>query len=178
MSVQVKFFDDAGQQLTTRRFKPGQWIAISGFVTGAAGIGEPFTHSRIEIPEIDFLWEGQTNIWGVFSLQLQLPYEPIKLTVKVTVTFTVSGQDVVLIPIAVGNVELEPLPEPPSQGTLSDDLKTALILGVVVVAAVFMSIVAVPSKVIALSIRSDIVVSYGLIRYWPGLVPEVTSWTQ
>mgnify|MGYP001559215048 CR=1 FL=1 len=105
MSLEVKFETPPGNVLSGRNFSPGQSLRIGGHVTGALGLGEPFTHIRLEITDGSFLpilLETQTNLLGDFWFDIFLPNANSKANVKLTATFTVTGQDVVIIPIAIG----------------------------------------------------------------------------
>lgn len=116
MSIAVTISDSNGNRLNTRQFARGQSIVVSGHVTGALGLGEPFTHIQVEIPEISFLWQDTTSLFGNFSFGLTMPNRNTNLTLRITATYTVAGQDNVVIPIGVGDVAAEPLPAPPVQG--------------------------------------------------------------
>ena len=117
MSIEVKFESPPDNILVTRNFQPGQSLRIGGHVTGAAGLGEPFTPVVLDITDgfYPITAQSSTNWLGDFWFDVALPNVTSQATVKLTATFSVMGQDVVTIPIGIGEVMPAPLPTPPKQ---------------------------------------------------------------
>ena len=121
MTIAVKIESPVGTTLQTRNFQPGQRVRVGGHVTGALSIGEPFTHVRMELTGDGFyplFEETRTNFLGDFWFDIIMPWTSGKANLQFIATFSLLGQDVVDVPIAIGNVYPDPTPLPPPQGTL------------------------------------------------------------
>lgn len=115
-STTVIFENPPDTVLNTRQFQPGQNLRIGGHVTGLLGLGEPFQQITLDIPELSISGQTNTDILGDYWFDITLPNVTKKATITITATFSVSGQDVVTVPISLGNLSPDPLPSPPDQG--------------------------------------------------------------
>lgn len=130
MSVTVNFKTASGLN-STRVFKQAEGISIYGKCTGVAGIGEPGTHVRLEIKKgssVIYFQETMTNIWGDYDFYYTTPNYNGQLTVRLIATYSISGQDVVNIPIGV-NVQPGNAPLPEVEMAWLSYLPAILIIG-------------------------------------------------
>jgi hypothetical protein len=120
MSLTVNFRTESGTN-QSRIFKNGQGVSLFGKATGALGLGEPFTHVRFEIEELGFFAETRANVFGDYDFFFRIPATGSGvLTLRLTATFSLSGQDTVVIPIAYGSdARVPPVPPPPVQGDVA-----------------------------------------------------------
>jgi len=134
MGITVKFFDSGGHELTTRQFQPLQRVAINCYVTGLAGIGEPFTSVSCDVfsgARLLYSRQDTTNLWGVVDFPLQFP-DNVSGSGKVILnaSFTVAGNERKEIPIAFGTTNPGELPEGET------DWLTALRNNILIIAAI------------------------------------------
>ena len=126
---------------TSRKFGLSQGVSVYGKVTGALGLGEPGSHVRIDIEKDGspiFFKETFTDLWGDYSFYFITPNEDCNMTVKITASLSISGQDFVTIPIAVGNRAVGSLPKIQGEGSWLDWIPVIVIgtLGILAVKAV------------------------------------------
>jgi len=140
MSITVNFRTASGTN-QTRIFQRREGVSVFGKVTGLLGLGEPFTHMRLEIPEISFFAETRCNVFGDYDFFFRMPGTGSGvLTLRITATFTASGQDIVVIPVAYGEEKVPPTPPPPLQGDIAYSVGSAIVTPIVVVAGVYLLI--------------------------------------
>lgn len=105
--------------VTNRRFPKGEGVSIYGKTTGMAGIGEPGTFVRLNIlderGQTVVYKETLTNIWGDYDFWFRTPYHNAKLIVMLYATYSITGSDETVIPIAVGSINPSSLPLPQSE---------------------------------------------------------------
>lgn len=110
----VNFRDSYGIN-NTRRFEKNAGVSVFGKCTGVTGIYEPGTHVRINVTKNNepfFFDEKNTDIFGDYDFWFRTPNEDTNLNVQIIATYSIAGQDIVNIPLAVGNVSPKPLPIP------------------------------------------------------------------
>jgi hypothetical protein len=143
MSLTVNFRTESGTN-QSRIFQNGQGVSLFGKVTGALGLGEPFTHVRLEIEEINFFAETRANLFGDYDFFFRIPAMGSGvLTLRLTATFSLSGQDVVVIPVAYGDARVPPAPPPPIQGDVAavgGGIAQSAVTAVVLVAGAYLLI--------------------------------------
>lgn len=126
------YFRTANNKITNRQFPMNTGVSIYGNVTGALGLGEPFTDVRIEVIGNDgrdiYFTEVKTNVWGDFSGYFVTPNYSTKLTVKIIATYSVAGQYESIIPIGVGGVTPDPAPSPQTAGSFLDYIPLVLVV--------------------------------------------------
>ena len=119
MAITVNFKTSKGN-VTSRQFQKNEGVSVYGKLTGMAGVGEPGTHIRMEIIDSRnnsiFFKEDTANIWGNYDFWFRTPYKDEKLTIVLTATYSISGQDKVNIPIGVGSVYASSAPSPQTEG--------------------------------------------------------------
>lgn len=120
MAITVNFRTSKGN-VTSRQFQKNEGVSVYGKLTGVAGVGEPGTHIRMEIIDSRnnsiFFKEDTANFWGDYDFWFRTPFENIKLKIILTATYSIAGQDKVIIPIGVGNVFASSAPSPQVEGT-------------------------------------------------------------
>jgi hypothetical protein len=110
-------FRTAQSVVTSRNFPVGGvGVSVYGKATGAAGLGEPFTNMRIEITgdSIYLTQDGRANLFGDYAFFFRTPPSDGNASVKLVATYTVAGQEIVVVPISFGQSVPDTLPEPPS----------------------------------------------------------------
>jgi hypothetical protein len=115
-----------------RKFNSGEGVSIYGKATGVLGLGEPGTHVRFQVMKNNttvYFKEGYTNIFGDYDFYYVMPLNDTKLIFVLIATYTVSGQDVVNIPVSVGNTTPDPLPFPQGEGLPWWVLPAVLVVG-------------------------------------------------
>ena len=135
-------FKDSNGQINSRSFPKGDSISVYGQATDSLGIWESFAHVRIELFNSSntsiFFDETDCSTLGNWSSYIPLPNIDTTGTIRVTVTNTVVGQDIVNVPIAIGNASPAEMTAPiASAQSLADNIKTivevAIVLLIVVV---------------------------------------------
>lgn len=116
-----------------RRFAKGDGVSIYGKVSGVSGLGAILTGVRLEVPELSYFEDSQTNLFGDYAFYYVFPNADQALTIKITATFSVSGQETVTIPVSVGAMLPAKLPTPPKSDTSFIQDTTRLITILVVV---------------------------------------------
>lgn len=147
MSTTVYLENPPGTVLPTRQFEPGQELRIGGHVTGAAGLGEPGQSVVLDITGnfSPITLQTNTNFWGDFWFDIVLPEVISQANIRIVVTFSFAGQDIVNIPIGIGVIP-GPLPKPPPQGgeVVADILKWGAIAAGVV-GVIYLASIAAPA---------------------------------
>ena len=119
MAITVNFRTSKGN-VTTRQFLKNEGVSIYGKLTGVAGVGEPGTHIRMEIIDSRnksiYFNEDTANMWGDYNFYFRTGFKDERLTIKLTATYSIAGQDKVNIPIGVGMVNASPAPSPQTEG--------------------------------------------------------------
>lgn len=129
MSLSVNFKNNNGI-LSNRKFEKNIGISVYGKLTGVTGIFEPATLTRLEITENGkpyYLKETYTNVFGDYNFYFKTPDRDTKLLLKLVGTYSISGQDTVLIPVGVGNVNPDELPNPETKSTILEYLPMVFI---------------------------------------------------
>jgi len=106
MSITVNLKTQRGE-IKNRQFNLSEGVSVYGSVFGMSGMFEPGTHMRFELLDannkvIEFD-EKTSNIFGDYDFWFRTPAFDTNLTIKLTATYSISGQDQTLIPIGVGN---------------------------------------------------------------------------
>ena len=119
MAITVNFRTSKGN-VKTRAFPKNEGVSVYGKLTGMAGVGEPGTHIRMEVLDKNnnsiYFSEQTANLWGDYNFWFRTPNDDVRLTILLTATYSIAGQDKVTIPIAVGNVYALPAPSPQTEG--------------------------------------------------------------
>lgn len=128
---------------TSRKFNRGEGVSIFGKCTGILGLGEPYTHVRVEVLSSNgvglFFDEMTTNVFGDYHSYFTFPNVDGRYTIQVTATFTVSGQDKSIVPVSVGSVAPANVPAPEEATNIVDtilvygkELGIVLIIGAII----------------------------------------------
>ena len=119
MAITVNFRTSKGN-VTSRQFQKNEGVSVYGKLTGVAGVGEPGTHIRMEIIDSRgisiFFDEDTANIWGNYDFWFRAPFDDTRLKIILTATYSIAGQDKVIIPIGIGNVYASSAPTPQTEG--------------------------------------------------------------
>lgn len=119
MAITVNFRTSKGN-VTSRQFQRNEGVSVYGKLTGMAGVGEPGTHIRMEIVDSRsnaiYFKETNANLWGDYDFWFRTGFKDERLTIVLTATYSIAGQDRVEIPIGVGNVNASPAPRPQTEG--------------------------------------------------------------
>lgn len=119
MAITVNFRTSQGN-VTSRQFPKNEGVSVYGKLTGMAGVGEPGTHIRMEIKDSRnnsiYFNEDTANIWGDYNFWFRTGFKDERLTIVLTATYSIAGQDKVNIPIGIGNVNASPAPSPETEG--------------------------------------------------------------
>lgn len=110
----VNFRTSIGEN-NTRRFEKNQGVSIYGKCTGVTGMFEPGTHVQINITKDGqpFFYDNtNAGIFGDYDFWFRTPNEDCNLNVLIVATYSISGQDQVNVPLAVGNKIPKPVPVP------------------------------------------------------------------
>lgn len=110
----VNFRDSNGIN-NSRRFEKNAGVSVFGKCTGVSGMYEPGTHVRINITKNGqpfFYDEKNTDFFGDYDFWFRTPNEDTNLNVEIVSTYSISGQDIVNIPLSVGNKIPKPLTKP------------------------------------------------------------------
>jgi hypothetical protein len=129
-------FKTASGENNTRRFNKNEGVSIYGKCTGVTGIYEPGTHVRINVTKDNqtfYFDEKNTDIFGDYDFWFRTPNEDTNLNVQIVATYSISGQDIVNIPLGIGNVNPKPLPNPKPERSWLDYLP----LMVIAIAGIF-----------------------------------------
>jgi len=113
MSLVVKLWDDRGNEINGRGNLPVN-LAVSAYGVGAFGVPELGAQFRFEIPQLNYISESM----GFPTADIQLRNLPANrsLTLKVTATYTITGQETTSIPFGTGTARVAPLPPPAGSG--------------------------------------------------------------
>lgn len=118
MAITVNFRTSKGK-VTTRQFLKNEGVSVYGKLTGMV-MPEPGTHIRMEILDSSnrsiFFDEDNANLWGDYDFWFRTPFEDERLTIILTATYSITGQDIINIPIGVGNVFASSAPSPAMEG--------------------------------------------------------------
>ncbi len=119
MAITVNFRTSKGN-VTSRQFQKNEGVSVYGKLTGVAGVGEPGTHIRMEIINSKnnsiFFKEDTANLWGDYDFWFRTSFKDERLTIILTATYSIAGQDKVIIPIGIGNVFASQAPSPQTEG--------------------------------------------------------------
>lgn len=110
----VNFRTSYGEN-NSRQFEKNQGVSVYGKCTGVTGMFEPGTHVQINITKNgkSFFYDNtNTNIFGDYSFWFRTPNEDCNLNVQIVATYSISGQDQINVPLAVGSASPKPLPIP------------------------------------------------------------------
>lgn len=134
MATRVKFYDQSGHEISSRQFQPMQRVDINVYVTGALGTGEPFATVTCDVLNGSrniFSSQATTSLFGVADFQMQFPANVSGYgNVHINVSLPISGGDSADVPIAFGNNNPSPLPNP------SADWLSKITSNVVILAAI------------------------------------------
>ena len=119
MAITVNFRTQQGN-VTSRQFQKNEGVSVYGKLTGMAGVGEPGTHIRMEIIDSRnksiFFDEDNANLYGDYNFWFHTGFKDERLTIILTATYSIAGQDKVTIPIGIGNVNASRAPSPQTEG--------------------------------------------------------------
>ena len=119
MITTIVFKDSKGNVLTQRQFQPGQQIQVTGHVTGLLGLGEPGQSVTLDISNHNFspvYASDTTSILGNFVIPVTLPTVSSKANVTINI-HSIGGVSQQVIPISIGSVIPDTLPDEPSSGS-------------------------------------------------------------
>jgi len=120
--------------ITNRRFNLGEGVSVYGSVYGVTGMFEPGTHIRFELLDSNnqslIYKDTVSDIWGNYDFWFRTPDYETNLKIKLTATYSISGQDIVTIPISTGNRMPDKLPDVSPEKTLLDWLPIVAIAAV------------------------------------------------
>jgi hypothetical protein len=134
-------FKDTNGQIESRSFPKGDSISVYGQATDSLGIWESFAHVRIELFDSSntsiFFDETTCSALGNWDTFIPLPNIDTTGIIRVTITNTVIGQDIINVPIAIGNAIPAEMTAPiASAQSLADNIKTIIEVAIVLLIVV------------------------------------------
>ena len=137
MPTRVILESPIGTVVNSRSFDKGQSVRIGGKVTSSLSFPVQGSNVTIQIygPTFAPLYYTDTsNFLGDFWVDTNLPFVDSKATIEVVAPFPVGSPDQVIIPIAIGNAQPDPLPLPDDGWT---GLINKLLIGGLIIAIVY-----------------------------------------
>lgn len=120
--------------ITDRRLEPGEGVSIFGKSTSLMGVFNPGALVTIELTNNHgitiFQDEVYTDLWGDYDSFFVAPFVSGRYNLRLTATYSISGQDVREYPLAVGNVAPAPLPDPEPEKSILDWIPIVAIVGI------------------------------------------------
>jgi len=115
MSIEVKFENQDGQPLATRQFLQGQSLRVGGHIFGTLLPGG-FVPVTLDLTFEDgstIFDSTHANVLGDFWFDIIMPYLNTRGTLRLIAQFLTTSETVTM-PISVGDVLPDPLPDPPA----------------------------------------------------------------
>jgi hypothetical protein len=132
MGLLINFRTQAGN-VTNRKFDKGIGVSIYGKAETLIVPINPGTVINLDITDqsnrIIFSGSKSTDFLGDYDFWFRTPDYDTKLNLRMVASYPVSGQDVLTIPLAVGNVLPDPMPLPEMEFSVLELLPILLIVG-------------------------------------------------
>lgn len=123
----------ATRQITNRKLEPGEGVSIYGKSTTLMGVFNPGALVTIELRNSNgvtvFQDETYTDLWGDYDSFFVSPFVAGRYNLRLTATYSISGQDIRDYPVAVGDVAPAPLPDPEPEKTFLDWIPIVAVAG-------------------------------------------------
>jgi len=131
MSISLTFKTNRGI-IYSRKFLPGEGISIYGKASTLLVPINPGSQVRLIVEnnsgEVIFYKDKSTDFLGDFDFYFVAPVDNVQLNVKLFVVYSVSGEDSLTIPIAIGTASPKSLPNLPVEHSIFEYLVLAGVL--------------------------------------------------